>query len=232
MLRLDFSNDLVTYCTDFLGTMTLRETGAADVSLIDCVLSEPVQTKESDLANGQVPQMDQMVVWPVAESEKPALGSVLIDSDDTYWTILAVAHKQHVECWEAKCRNLSVVTAADNVATVLKATYLKGRAGEAKAVWKGAISGETTATSEDEFPARFQPSVEQAKLEFGADTSAEVYRVYFLNTPPIELSGGEFRLVDSSGGRYRVLRYEREERIDKLAVAVCVKITEGKEFWT
>ena len=61
--------------------------------------------------------------------------------------------------------------------------------------------------------ARFQPSEEQARLAFGADSSREIYRVYFESPVPIDLAGGEYRLVDSDGNRFRVLQYFQEKVI-------------------
>ncbi len=227
-LTFDIADDLLL--VDGLDTLTLKVTGQADVVLSECVVSEPIDVKETEPTGGQVIQTDTLFVWPVARCTQPPLGSVLVDEDGTYWTILAVRRKQHVDTWEARCRNLSIVTGDDNVATILKAGYGHGNAGEALAVWKGAVSGALTPTSADQVSARFQPSKETARILFGSEFTETTYRVLFKTPVPIELAGGQYRLVDSDGYRYRVVDYQNEERIDKLPVAIAVRITEGAEY--
>jgi len=227
---LDFSEDLLTYCSDFLESATLKVSGESDVALTDCVLTEPLDKHEMEPSDGQVPQRDTLFVWPVSESSEPPLGSIMVDGDGTYWTLLNVRHKQHVECWEAHGRNLSIVSVPNNVATILKAGYGKGDDNEALADWVGAVSGEAVPTEADQVAARFQPSLEAARLFLGADFSKETYRVIFDSTPPIELAGGEYRLVDSDGYRYRIMEYFQEQRIDLYPVAIAVRILEGAEY--
>jgi hypothetical protein len=226
---MDISNDLeLVYGLD---TFTLKVEGQSDIVLTECVLTEPVQTKEMEPSHGQVPQMDQLMVWRIARSPtQPTMGSVLVDSVGTYWTILAVLRKQHVECWEARCRNLSILAGAENNATVLKAVYGKATDNEAKPTWLGIFSGATPATEDDVIRAKFQPSAEDALIRFGADFSRETYRVILDRRLPITLAGGSYRLVDSAGVRYRITHYADEGRIDVLPVAIAVKITEGDEL--
>jgi hypothetical protein len=226
----DFSADLeVMYGLD---TFTLKVEGQPDVTLQDCVLNEPVDIRETEPTAGQVIQMDQLLVWPIYKSPtRPPLGSVLVDVDGDYWTILAVRRKQHIETWEAHCRNLSVIPAVANYATVLRAEYGRGRANEARPEWKGLFSGQTPQTAADTIPARFQPAGEDAMLRFGSEWTRETYRVILSQKLPMTLAGGEFRLVDELGNRYRITRYYDEQRIDRLPVAICVRIIEGREFF-
>lgn len=215
-----------------LDTMTLKVQGADDIALTDCVLDEPVDTAETEPTGGQVPQMDRLLIWPIYRSPtQPPLGSCMVDSEGTYWTILRIRRKSVVETWEAYCRNLSVVAGTINQVTVLRATYRKGRANEAKPIWKGLFSGQRPPTSEDVIPGRFQPAMELAQIKYGAEWSRETYRV-ILNQPlPMELAGGEYRLVNQAGERFRVLEYFQEQRIDKLPVCLVAKIVEGGEYW-
>lgn len=228
-LRID--EDFMNVCNDFMETCTLKVSGEVDQQLYQCVVSEPIEWRELDPTNAQVLRQGTLFVWPKSKTDRPPLGSVVVDSDGTYWTVWRVTNKQHVETWEAKCLNLGIVTADANTATILKATYTHGRAGEAKATWVGLWSEETGGAAEDTVAARFQPSDETAQVQFGAEWSKETYRVYFEEPVPLEAAGGEYRFVDSEGYRYRVVRYYDEQRIDKLPVAIAVRITEGSEFW-
>jgi len=228
-IRLDVSTDFEEVCNDFHESATLRIAGV-DITLPQ-VLTEPYTIKELEPAGAQVTRNGTLFVWSKSRSSKPPLGSIIIDHEGYYWTIWKLEDKQHVECWEAFGLDLNIITADANEATILKATYRKAEANEARAVWKGYVSDATTPTAADVVRARFQPSAETAQLEFGADTSLEVYRVYFDGTVPSDLAGGEYRLLDSQGNRYRVLKYYNENRIDRLPVAIATRITEGSEFW-
>jgi hypothetical protein len=220
----DISQDLLL--CDNLDSVTLKVTGDADVVLADCVLSEPTTVRELDPSGGQILRKATLFVWPVDQSDQPPLGAQILDSDGAYWTILQLERKQHVETWEATCVNLSVEAGLDNVATVLRAnSYTKNSAGEAVPTWTEIATG---------IPARWQPLQEEAQIFEDADFTKTTYRVTFGTAPidtPRELAGGDYRLVDKDGNHYRVTEYIQEERIDRLPVAICVKILEGAEYY-
>ena len=215
---------------DNLESVILKIADQPDLIITDCAISEPVQIRELDPTNAQVLRQGTLFVWPKSVSSAPPIGSIIVDSDGVFWTVWKMVKKQHVDTWESLCLNLSIVTAPANTATILKATYTKGHANEAKAHWTGLFSGQDPAIDIDTVPARFQPSEETAELEFGAEWSKEVYRVYFQEPVPMEAAGGEYRIVDSEGQRYRVVRYFDEGRIDRLPIAISVKVTEGSEY--
>ena len=226
---LDISKDLeVMYGLD---TFTLKVESQADIILSECVLDEPVDTREMEPTDAQVIQEDRLLVWPIYRSPiRPPLGSCLVDANDIYWTILAIRRKSQVECWEAHCRNLSIIGGLTNQATILKGDYGKGRANEARAVWKGAISGQAPATADDTVAARFQPSAEDAMIRFSSEWTRQTYRVILSEKLPLELDNGEYRLQDEHRAHYRILHYFDAQRIDRLPVAIAVRITEGKEY--
>ena len=229
MVILNISDDFESVCSDFNKTVTLR-IGAAD-TVLSSVLSEPHETKELDPAGAQVTRSGTLFVWSMKRSPLPPIGSIIIDQDHggVYWTIWKTVIKQHVDTYEAFCLNLNIVTADANHVTVLKAKYGHGSAGEAKATWEGLWSEVEGGSSPDYIPARFQPSEETARLEFGSEWSDITYRVYFEYPMPIDLAGGEYRLIDTEGNKYRVYKYFQENRIDRLPVAIAVKITEGRD---
>jgi hypothetical protein len=224
---LNISKDFEKVCSDFHEAATLR-IGSTDTHL-SRVLTEPTEIKELEPSGAQVTRSGTMFVWSKRRSVQPPIGSIIIDADGAYWTVWKTTNKQHVETYEVFALNLNIVTAAANVATILKAEYGKGEANEAQATWYGLWSDVLGGTAEDTVPAKFQPSSEDASLAFGAEWTAETYRVFFLTPLPSELAGGEYRLVNSAGERFRVVQYYQEGRIDRLPVAICTKITEGEE---
>ena len=216
---------------DNLESVTLKIHGQADVFLRGCVLSEPYTIRELDPTNAQVLRQGALFVWPKKFSGQPPLGSIIVDADGTYWTVYKLTKKQQVETYEPFALNLSIMPSTANTATILKAVYTHGEAGEAKAHWRGLWSNKPNGRPRDTVPARFQPLEELAEIQFGAEFSRESYRIYFESPLPItELSGGEYRIVDSQGFRYRVVKYFQESRIDRLPVALAVRITEGAEY--
>jgi len=226
----DFSTDLLV--VQGLDSFTLKVQDEDDIDLADCVLTEPVDTREMEATDGQVPQMDQMMVWPIARSPvMPPLGSCLVDADDVYWTILAIRRKQHVETWEARCRNLSIVPSIANEVTLLRAVYGKGRANEARAHWRGLVSGEWPTTEADVISAKLQPATELAQIRYGAEWARQTYRLILDKRLDIDLACGEFRVLDASGNHYRILELIDEARLDRYPVAIVVRIIEGREFF-
>ena len=170
----------------------LKIEGMADTP-ITSILDEPTDYHEMEPSAGQVIQADSLKIWPVSQSVKPPLGSVLV-TDGIYWTIIAVRYKNQVRTWECRCRNLSIINEASgpnaglNVVTILKAAYTKGYANEAKPDWRGYVSGETTPTDADKVTCRLQPSSTDAMIRFTAEWSKETMRAIFQDQLPIDLA--------------------------------------------
>jgi hypothetical protein len=70
-------------------------------------------------------------------------------------------------------------------------------------------------------------------IRFQAEWQKESFLIYFQTPLSIDFSGGEYRITDSQTppNRYRILRYWDAARIDRLACATAVRITEGVEFF-
>jgi hypothetical protein len=204
---------------------TLRVTGMPDV-VLPAVLTEPITYKQELPADGSVQQGDILCVWPVANSQKPPLGSELIDSAGAAWTILTVLRKQHVETWEATARNLVIANNLNNFAQVLRATFTKSPAGQAVPTWSAFGSP---------IPARFQPISQDAQIFEDSEWTKTEFTVILSNdildfmAYPVELAGAAYRLRDAQGRHYRVTSYQQAERIDCLPTATAVLILEGAE---
>ncbi|MGO9114395.1 MAG: hypothetical protein ACLP9L_34700 [Thermoguttaceae bacterium] len=219
----DWTTDF--YTLDNLQSLTLRIAGQTDQA-IPAALNTPADWKDPDKAGGNVLEGDQMWVWPIAATpSRPPLGSLLIDHYGTAWTILNVVRKEHVNVWEARGRSLSIVYGLNNVASVLKASYTKSPGGEALPTWTQIL---------DAIPARFQPVAQEARILEDAEWPKTTYEVFlgtdiFAPTIPVEPASADYRLVDSAGRHFRIMQYQRAERIDALPMAICVLIIEGAE---
>jgi hypothetical protein len=222
-MQFDLTSDFATL--DCLEPLTLRVAGQPLAS-IPRAMNEPADWKDPDQAGGNVLQGDQLWIWPIAATPtRPPLGSLLIDGNGTAWTILSLTRKDHLNVWEAHARALSIAYNLNNVAQVWKATYAKSPAGEALATYSLLMAG---------IPARFQPATQDAKILEDAEWPKTTYHVYlgtdiFAPEIPVEPASADYRLVDSAGRHYRIMQYQRAERIDALPMAVCVLIIEGAE---
>jgi len=220
----DFSADF--YTMDCLVPLTLRISGQSDQS-IGQALEKPAEWIDPENVGGNVLEGDELWVWPIAQTPvQPPLGSLLIDPNGINWTILHITKKTApLSVWEAHCRNLSVVYKLNNLASVLEATYTKTAVGELVPTWSTILSG---------IPARFQPVETEARILEDAEWPKTTYHVFlgidiFSPEIPVEPASADYRLVDSAGRHYRIVEYQRAERIDALAKAVCVLIIEGAE---
>ena len=223
---MNISSDFETFCTNDFGLPVTLRVGDEDLFIAKS-LSRTATVKELEPSGGYVYKQGQMFAWSRNRTDQPPLGSIVIDQYGTYWTVYQVAYVPNFHTWDVFTLNLGVVSADINTATLLKATYTHGRAGEAKATWNGLFSGVPDGNEEDTVSARFQPSMETAKIEFGSEYSGVVYRVLFDRAVPMQAAGGEYRIIDADGNRYRVWKYFNEQRIDKLPVAIAVRIIEG-----
>ena len=234
--------DFTTYVKD-LRSATIRVYGKPDVIIHQAVLTEPRTWRELDPTNAQVIRQGQLFIWPKRMSPEPPVGCTIIDEDGTRWIAWRVLYKDIVDTWEVTCLNLSIVlgpnaqNAKPNLATVLVASYVKGEANEAKAVWRGLFTGKRRAVTNpkanptDTIPARFQPILEASQIQFGSEGSRETYAVYFDNPWPREVAGGEYRIVSPDGDRFQVMEYIKESRIESLPIAMAIRIVQGSEFW-
>jgi hypothetical protein len=223
-MQFDFTADF--YTLDNLQPLTLRVAGQADQA-IPAAQDHPPTATDIEKAAGQVVQTDRYWVWPiVATPAQPPLGSVLLDADGALWTILDVTRKQRPQgVWTAHTRNLAVAAGLNNVAQVWKATYTKSPAGEAVATYAAVLTG---------IPARFQPIDTTEQIFEDAEWPKTTYHVIlgldiFAPDIPVEPASADYRLVDSSGRHYRIMKYTRAQRIDALPIAECVLIIEGSE---
>jgi len=198
--------------------------------MLQHVRCRPLSRKEMEASAGKVRQGDCIFYWPLAESPEPPLGSRLVFKNET-WTLLAIDRKELIDVYQVIARNLAIEAGLDCKATVLKATYAKGAAGDAKPIW--------TVIAKD-IPARFQPLTEDVAQLISAEWTRGTFRVILGENVPLEpdsysqsgaskLTGGRYRLMDSAGNHYRVTHYTNQDRIDTLPVAIAVRINEGAE---
>lgn len=226
----DIGRDLVAVESDFLTTAIFKPSNASQVTLPSVVLRSRTRWRELKPAGGNVIRQGIRFVWPSYLTDRPKIGDVIV-ADGDYFACWRVDLKPELNCYETDAIRLFITPTSFNRCLLLVATYGKGEANEAKAEWTGYFSHADPPTSEDTIRCHLQPLSEDAAVQFGAEWSQERYTCFFENPIPREFAGGEFRLVDTSGNRYRAVKYYAEGRIEMLACALVERITEGSEFW-
>ena len=221
---MNFDSTADFYLQDNLEPLTLQIAGSSDIA-IPAAVSMPAEYAEQDSSGGNVLEGDKLFAWPQNASPRPPLGSRIVDGNGAAWTILAVDAKGDVKTWDCRTRALAIVNRLDNTAAVLRAAYTKSPGGEALPTWTQVLAG---------IAARFQPVEQTAQILEDAEWPKTVYHVYlgvdiFAPEIPVEPASADYRLVDSSGRHFRIVRYQRAERIDALPMAVCVLVIEGAE---
>jgi hypothetical protein len=101
-MQIDHTPDF--YFLDHLEPVTLQVADQPDV-LIPAALGRPADWKEARSITGVVLEGDRIWAWPLLVTPvQPPLGSIILDSDMTQWSILAVVKKGHAGIWEFHCR--------------------------------------------------------------------------------------------------------------------------------
>ena len=107
--------------------------------------------------------------------------------------------------YTAQTRNLAVFYALYDLASVFKASYSKSPAGRVIPTYASILTG---------IPARFQPLDTTEQLLEDAEWPKTTYHV-ILGTDifdpdiPVEPASADYRLVDSAGKHYRIMKYTR-----------------------
>ena len=92
------------YSLDHLEPVTLQVAGQPDVT-IPAALGRVTDWKEAKSTVGNVLEGDRIWAWSlVVTPVQPPLGSIIVDSDMTQWTILTAVKKNHAGIWEFHCR--------------------------------------------------------------------------------------------------------------------------------
>lgn len=213
-MTLDISADFASV-VDGLEAVTLAVRGG-DSQAITHAHRNQHRRREADPAGGQAVAAVTTWQWPMSESDRPPLGSVIVDAAGERYTIVGLAEQVLASKYSADCRRLSVEAGIDTWINLARAGYAKNTSGEAVATWQPVATG---------LRAKVQPVAHVAEAEHEADETQQQYAVILERDLPteIDVAGVDLRVTDVRGGTYRVLRYEQPERIDVLPRLVCAK---------
>ena len=193
-------------------TLTYRDGSSTEVAVTHAHRRE-IGWREAERSGGDAKAGDTVWRWPASEAATLApLGSTITDSDGTVHTILEVGESHQVlGQYRARTRDLAHEARLDTLVTVQSATYAKDADGVAVPTWADAYTS---------VRAKVQPEQHAAEVEHGADEVERMVRIVLAADLAI-VPGADYRVVDSDGEVYTVVRYEQTERIDVLPVLVC-----------
>lgn len=201
---------------DGLQAVTLEVRGGSSVSIAHAHRNQH-RRLEADPANGKSLAALTTWQWPMTESSRPPLGSVIVDATGDRYTVVAISEQVLGSKYSADCRRLSVEFGLDTYVDLLKASYAKNAQGEAIATWTAIATG---------LRARVQPSEEVAEIKHRADEVSPRFAVILeRDLPAAHIPvGANLRVRDRDRNVYRILRHQRPERIDALPVLLCERV--------
>ncbi len=212
-IEFDPSQDFVT-SVDGLETVSLRkrESGSLVAGLTS--LRREQISSEAEPSGGTSVQSD--AVWYLELPDagtRLELGDIIIDADDSQWTVLAV--DQHSLLGRLKCetRELRVALGCDDSVDVQRA------------VWQDLGQGPEITSWDDVYtamPVRIQPDETTVSDTSNAPTAIERFTIVMGEQFPVE---SDDRFVGSDGAIYRLESIEQAARIDKLPIAKVVRVS-------
>jgi len=193
-------------------TLTYRDGSSTEVEVTNA-LRRQIDWKEAEASGGDARAGDTVWHWPISEAATLApLGSTITDSDGNVFTILEVAPSHQVlGKYAARTRDLVHEARLDTLVTIQVATYTKDDDGVAVPTWADAYT---------EVRAKVQPWQYTPEVEHDADEIERLVRIVLAADLAV-VPGANYRVVDSDGEVYHVIRYEQPARIDVLPVLVC-----------
>ncbi len=123
-------------CFDGQETVRLQAPGALVSVDVSGALRTRARTQEARPSGGIVLATD--VYWHLpanAVVEQPQLGTRIIDTPGTVWTVLRVDRETLGSRWQCLSRNLSLALGLEHVINIERATWSKDTAGAPVATW-------------------------------------------------------------------------------------------------
>lgn len=153
---------------------------------------------------------------PAGEMPKPA--DVIVDSEDTRWTVLTVERKRLQQTWLLGCVNLTLALDLRETILVERATIGYDGAGAASKSFPP-HGGRVLYTAQ----ARVQYTEGEVAEGRGVRAQRERYEVIVdRQMPDVDVAEDRVRWVDRGVTRYLdIVAYRRPERIDELPVLEC-----------
>jgi head-tail adaptor len=195
---------------DATETVSLVRRGGEE-STISNALKRRLMTNDAAATDGSYTASD--VTWHLSTGEladPPAVGDLLRDGSGVAWTVLEVAESRQSGRWICRARQLAIAGGLDSLVRIQRATWSKGKSGDAVATWHDVQVGVL---------ARIQPERSVVEVEHGKRDVTVTHKIYLAAAIALD---EDHRIVHGDTV-YRVVSQEKEERIDQLSVVNVVE---------
>lgn len=209
---------------DGLATVTYEpphQDGSAWPVQVVKALRRAVSRREIEASNGLALNSDTR--WHVScliLTGEPRIGGVIVEADDTRWTILDVARETLGSRWAMNCRNMAIVYDLNAIATIEKATYAKAAGGAVEPTWSAVAR----------IRARVQPQSSTITVDADQPISTTTHRIILEREFSFDAGadiGRDYRVTacDSAGVSriYKLTGYERSEQVGQLPVLLAIE---------
>lgn len=200
----DFRGDF-SDVTDLLEPVTLKDRRGNTLDSIPAAKRLSLSTREAAASGGQYRQGDTTWHLPVdSVTAPPQLGQKIIDSFGDNYTILGIDRIVLDSRYRCISRNLTIAEGLDQLITIQRATWTKGRSGALAATWSDWRTG---------IAARIQAITSRVETRHELKHTRVTHQIFL--SEPIAVDQNT-RVIGPDGAVYDVVRYEKPDRIDKL----------------
>jgi len=205
----DPTGDL-NFC-DGLETVTLQSDSGALSTAVAGALRRHDQVGEAEPSDGL--HTAQHVQWHLPAdqlSTPPPVGAVIIDGAGLRYVILGIELATLTSRFSCRCRRLAIASGLDQQVILQRATWTKSQSGVQVADWQDVRIN---------LPARIQPQMAEISIEYDRRLTRVTHKIFLADEVVVDHT---YRIVAGSQ-TYRVLGYERPERIDALFVILAAQ---------
>lgn len=190
---------------DGLRVITLTRPGSSVRTVVPHALRQAVRAREIGQSRGRYTAGDTVWHLPAAEApDPPRPGDLILDAEQTRWTILDVRQTTGGTRWRCVARNLALFAGLDAYVDILKPSYEKGSGGADEVTWHLWKSG-----------LRARIELVQGTVQERHQTDERLARFKILLEQDVPLEPG-VRIRGADGTVYAVTAWRGAGRIDAL----------------
>ena len=212
-ISFDPSQDLIDG-VDGLESIALRRRESGASISVSAAWRRDVVMTEAEPSGGASLQVDATWYLQLPTNEaSPQPGDVVVDANQSHWTILAIEDQSVLGRYKCSTRELRVSFGCDDYVDVQRAQWNDLGEGPVIVGWADVYTA---------MPVRIQPGKTEVSDISNAPTSIDRFTIILGEPFPVE---SDDRFVGTDGAVYRLESLEQQQRIDKLPIAKVVRVS-------
>ncbi|HEY1598489.1 MAG TPA: head-tail adaptor protein [Pirellulales bacterium] len=191
-------------CCDGLEAVTLQSPAGLPRGVVPGALRRHVEQHEAEPSDGLYTAQD--VTWHLPAEQLaslPEVGSVITDGTGRRYIVLTIEQSTLNARWQCRSRNLAIVGGLNQRITLQQASWTKDASGAQVPTWQDV---------QINLAARIQPQQAEINIEYDRRLTRVTHNVFVANEVFVDHT---YRVV-AGADIYRVLGFQRSERIDAL----------------